>query len=368
VSARQLLDELGSICSAAAREVPEEVPSETLRKRLLDPGAAVADPAGRILACSGLHHLGTFASAARTIAGGLSFELEPGEIVLLNDPYSGGSRVLDFHLLSPVEVGDPAGPWIVATRTTAADLGGDCFGGFNPAAREVWAEGARVTPLRVYGADGAPLRDPLACVTLNSRTPRLLRAQLDAAARALRGCRALVQAAVAEAGLPAAQAGEPLHREVAYEAGAALGESSRAVEARIAGGGLVRLIARPTAERIELDLSASDPAGPGYLNARRGTTLSAALAGALAGAPAVFNEGLLAVVDVVTEPGSVVDAPWPVATGRSTFEVAAAVAGAVRQALGTGAAPEAPRDGVLGEDGRLAAELAARLRDDEAAA
>jgi N-methylhydantoinase B len=367
VSANRLLDELSSICSATAEEAASAVPSATLRERMLDPGAAIADASGRVVACAALHHLGTFTTVARSVARDLSFELLPGEVVMLNDPYSGGSRVLDFHLLSPVDVGDPGGPWLVGARTTAADLGGDCFGGFNPGAREVWAEGARVTPLKAYRADGTPVTDALACVTLNSRTPRLLRAQLDAAAGALRDCGRLVCEAVATAEHPAAEASAALRSATAGEVAPA-GDSSAAANVAV-GAEVVRLTVRRAGERTALDFSESGAAGPGYLNGCRGTTVSAALSGALDGPePGRINEGLLDPFEIVTRPGSVLDAPWPVATGRSTFELAQAVAGMVREALGHVAQAEPARDGLLGEDGRLNEELAHQLRADEAAA
>ena len=367
---RGLLGELGRVCSGVVGMVTPEVPSAVLRERIMDPGAAIADSEGRVLACPELRHLGTFGSAARVAAAGLEFPFEPGDVVLFSDPFSGGSRVVDFHALSPVEVGDPAGPWIVACRVTAADLGGDCFGGLNPNASEIWAEGARITPLAIFGARGGIATDTLACVLLNSRTPRLLRAQLEAVVASLRAAATPLTAALAGSRLDAASASGALRALVADEARRLLRDlSGGSGTGEVAGRATVRLEAEVAGEQVRLDLSRSDRAGAGYANATRGTTVSAVLEGALppGARMACWNEGLLDAVAVVTEPGTLVDAPYPVATGGAVHAVAAAVTSAARAAL-HGSVRTAKPDDRLGPDGRLTQPLTDRLVADERAA
>jgi N-methylhydantoinase B len=368
--ARGLLAELGRVCSGLVDAVEPRVPSAVLRERIMDAGAAIADSEGRVLACSELRHLGTFASAARTAAAGLEFPFDPGDVALLSDPFSGGSRVVDFHVLSRIEVGDAAGPWIALCRATAADLGGDCFGGLNPDASEIWAEGARITPLAIFDARGGMATDVLECVVLNSRTPRLLRAELEALVAAVRLAAEPVAKALAGSRVDISSASEPLRDLVAEEARSLLSDVSGGSDARaVAGGAIVRVEASVADDEIRLDLCGSDRAGAGYANARRGTTISAALEGALpAGARmASWNAGLLDAVAVLTEPGTLVDAPYPVATGAAVHSVAAAVRLAVRAAL-HGPVETAEPDDRLGRDGRLAQSLADRLAADERAA
>jgi N-methylhydantoinase B len=362
-----LLDALGGLCTRIAERLGPQVPSATLRELVMDPGAAIADADGRVVACAELRHLGTFASAARTAAAGLEFPFDPGDVFLFSDPFSGGSRVVDFHALSPVEVGDPAGPWIAACRATAADLGGDCFGGLNPGASEIWAEGARITPLAIYAARSGMAADTLACVLLNSRTPRLLRAELEALVSSVRVAAELVAEAVAGPALEPASASAQLRALVAGQARDLLGElSGGSGSAEVDGDATVRVEAGVADGELHLDLSGSDRAGAGYANATRGTTVSAALAGALPPGARVtgLNEGLMDVVAVNTEPGTVVDAPYPAATGAAASSVAPAVTRAVRAAL-HGAADTAGRDETIGPDGRLAEPLAERLAVDE---
>jgi N-methylhydantoinase B len=368
--ARLLLDALGRLCSGLVETLTPQVPSAALREHVMDPGAAIADGAGRVVACAELRHLGTFASAARTAAAGLEFPFEAGDVVLFSDPFSGGSRVVDFHVLSPVEVGDPAGPWIVGCRATAADLGGDCFGGLNPGASEIWAEGARITPLAIFDGRRGVAADTLGCVLLNSRTPRLLRAELEALVAAARTAAKPLAAALAGSAVPGTSASELVRAVVAEEARVLLAAlAGGAAASEVAGGAAVRLEAVVAGRQVRLDLSGSDRAGPGYANATRGTTVSAALEGALPPGDrmACWNEGLLDAVAVVTEPGTLVDAPYPAATGAAAHSVAPAVIRAARAAL-HGRVDAAEPDERLGPDGRLAQPLAERLAADERAA
>lgn len=369
VEAGPLLGALGLLCSRRVDALTPQVPSTALRELVMDPGAAIADAMGRVVACAELRHLGTFASVARTAAARLEFPFEPGDVVLFSDPFSGGSRVLDFHVLSPVEVGDPAGPWLVACRAAAADLGGDCFGGLNPDASEIWAEGARITPLAIYGAHGGMATDTLACVLLNSRTPRLLRAELEALVAGARAAAEPVSSALAGSAVEPAAASEMLRSLVADEAGGLFRElSAGSGVSELPGGATVRVEAGVDGDKLRLDLSGSDRAAAGYANATRGTTVSAALEGALpAGTRMTWNEGLLDAAAVVTEPGTLVDAPYPVATGAAVHAVGAAVTRAVRAAL-HGPVETAEPNGMIGPDGRLAQALAERLAADERAA
>ena len=105
-------------------------------------------------------------------------ELQPGDVVMLNDPYAGGTHLPDITLVTPLD----DGLGYLATRAHHADVGGMSPGSL-PLSREIYQEGLRIPPvkLRDAGRDNQAVIDMLLA---NVRTPHEregdLRAQLAA--------------------------------------------------------------------------------------------------------------------------------------------------------------------------------------------
>jgi N-methylhydantoinase B len=157
-------------------------------KERLDHSCAIFDRDGRLVA-QAAHipvHLGSLPRAVEAaIAAG---PLAPGDVVLLNDPYAGGTHLPDLTLVSPVFLprarkGGGSRPgdrpdFVVASRAHHADVGGAAPGSM-PLAREVYEEGLRLPP--VFLVRGGRLQhDVLNLVLANVRTPDERRADLAA--------------------------------------------------------------------------------------------------------------------------------------------------------------------------------------------
>ncbi len=94
--------------------------------------------------------------------------LDDGDIVVLNDPYFGGSHLPDITMISPVyQEGELLG--YVASRAHHADVGGIAPGSM-PLAREIFQEGLIIPPVKLQrgGEIDAGVLD---LITRNSRTP-----------------------------------------------------------------------------------------------------------------------------------------------------------------------------------------------------
>src|SRR5262245_34407990 len=145
----------------------------------LDHSCALFDDRARLVA-QAAHipvHLGSMPRAVEAALALAPFR--PGDAVLLNDPYAGGTHLPDLTLVSPVFLRrGPAPQFFVASRAHHADVGGAAPGSL-PLAREVYEEGLRIPPvfLRRAGRD-----DPgvLALLLANVRTPHERRADLAA--------------------------------------------------------------------------------------------------------------------------------------------------------------------------------------------
>ncbi len=108
--------------------------------------------------------------------------LQPGDVLVANDPYHGGGHLPDYNVFAPVVV-DAELLLIASIQCHHADTGGGMPGGYNVAALDIWAEGVRFPALKVYER-GELRRDVLYMMKVNNRTPTFLgdlRAQIGAA-------------------------------------------------------------------------------------------------------------------------------------------------------------------------------------------
>src|SRR5580692_6033136 len=147
-------------------------------KERRDYSCAVFDSDGEVIAM-GDHmpvHLGSMPMSVRAAID--QFDLEPGDIAMLNDPFRGGTHLPDITLVAPVYVSSGrARPrakstvpdFYVASRAHHADVGG-AYPGSMGLCREIYQEGVRIPPVKLMSA-GLMNRDILALLLNNVRTP-----------------------------------------------------------------------------------------------------------------------------------------------------------------------------------------------------
>jgi N-methylhydantoinase B len=169
-------------------------------KERRDYSCAVFDGRGRVVAM-GDHmpvHLGSMPMSVEAAIHSLT--LGPGDIAMLNDPYSGGTHLPDITLVGPVYAGAHGGSkrrstdrgrgikmrplFYVANRAHHSDIGGA-----QPASmalsEEIYQEGLRIPPVALVRA-GEIQRDVMQMVLANVRTPRERQGDLTAQVAACR--------------------------------------------------------------------------------------------------------------------------------------------------------------------------------------
>ena len=109
--------------------------------------------------------------------------VQPGDVFVFNDPHLSGTHLQDMKLVRPVFYRGELFGWLAGTAHWS-DVGGNTPGGFNARATEVWQEGFRVRPVRLFRA-GQLQEDILDMLLSNSRTPQVGYGDLSAQINAL---------------------------------------------------------------------------------------------------------------------------------------------------------------------------------------
>jgi N-methylhydantoinase B/oxoprolinase/acetone carboxylase alpha subunit len=342
-------------------------------KERLDYSCAIYDAAGHTIA-QGDHlpvHLGAMPLSVRAAINHVP--MQPGDTVILNDPFRGGTHLPDITLVTPVflphkpsrkrtKLGAPhlasemwapttnssAKPiFYVANRAHHSDVGGMSPGSM-PLAREVFQEGLIIPPIKLI-KEGKIDPEILALILANVRTPDEregdLTAQIAAnntgAARLLEITKRYGLKRVAHyAALTQDYAERVLRRNIAQIPDGAYtftdfldndGFSPEPIR--------ITCTIRIQGDQAEVDFTGSDPQTSGGVNANLAITLSASLYAfrCLVTEDVLYNDGIARPIKVVAPAGSIVNCTHPSAVAGGNVEtsqrITDVVLGALAQAL-----------------------------------
>jgi len=167
---------IGAVCEEMGAALARAAFSPNIRDRL-DFSCAVFDAAGRLCA-QAAHipvHLGSMAYAMRDLVRGR--EWGPGDALVLNDPYLGGTHLPDVTVVMPVFAGGRLVAF-VADRAHHADIGAESPGSM-PLSRTLEEEGIVIAPTWI-ARGGEVLEEVLADRQLDAYAERLARTALAA--------------------------------------------------------------------------------------------------------------------------------------------------------------------------------------------
>ena len=297
-------------------------------------------------------HLGAMPASVQAALGAVD-TWAAGDLVVLNDPYLGGTHLPDITMVSPVVVNGQGEPsFFVASRAHHADVGGMSPGSM-PLASEIYQEGLIIPPVKLVKA-GTPNEEVLALILRNVRTPRERRGDLRAQMAAHR---------VGERRLQEIAERYGLDETLRYARGliAYAERSTRAAISRIPDGvytfrdemddeGIpegqvadrsgregpqIRVAITVEGDSMTVDFGGSSPAVAGPLNAVRAITESATwyVARCVAGADVPANSGAFVPVRVLVPTGSLLDAEPPHAVAGGNVETSQRIVDCVLGAL-----------------------------------
>ncbi len=323
-------------------------------KERLDCSAALFTPSGEMLA-QAEHipvHLGSMPASVLAVLDVHGAEPPPGVQYAVNDPYAGGTHLNDLTIVRPVHIGGSLVGW-VGNRAHHADVGGEAPGSMPAHAVEVIQEGIVVPPM-VAVEDGrwsAAFLDPFLAAT---RTPAERRGDLSAQLGANEAGAARLAALVESMGVG-------VFRRLT---GDLLAYGERRMRAAIAAlpdgtasftdhmewkGGLLPISVDLTisGDRLVADFTRTSDQIAGNINAVRAVTASClSYAVRVATDPSIpATGGAHRPLELITRPGSLVDAVAPVAVAAGNVETSQRIADVLLGALAAFAPERVPAAG-----------------------
>ena len=276
------------------------------------------------------------------IAAGLTLPPEPGDIYIVNDPYLGGTHLMDVRFAMPFYRGGEIWCWLSNTGHWP-DTGGAVPGGFSASATSAEQEGLRLPPVKLFKR-GVMDAEIYQIIGSNIRVSEQRIGDVKAQASALlvgaerltalldRYTDATVTAAIAEMrGLAARQmrAGIGLIAPGTYRA-TAIVDSDGVVNQPLT----IALAVSCAGDGLEFDFTGSSPPCAGPMNSVRATTLSSVYLAMRHIFPDVpISAGAFEPLAVVGLKGTFLDAAYPRPVSGCAAEVSQRIAEAVFAAL-----------------------------------
>ncbi len=128
-------------------------------------------------------HLGAMPASVRAAIDHFQY-FEPGDLILLNDPFLGGTHLPDITMVSPVFIAnDPDGRTEICLVSLPAgrimQISVVCLPGSMPMSRELYQEGVIIPPIKL-AKKGVVNQEVLELFYRNVRTPWERRGDMDA--------------------------------------------------------------------------------------------------------------------------------------------------------------------------------------------
>jgi N-methylhydantoinase B len=312
-------------------------------KERRDCSAALFDARGRMVA-QAEHipvHLGAMPEA---VAAVMAREPVPGDVYVVNDPYSGGNHLPDVTMVSPLGTGAEVWGYGV-TRAHHSDVGGMQPGSMPAGSRDIYAEGLIIPPVKLVSG-GSYVTDVLELILANTRTPRVrrgdFRAQIAANQLAQQRLAELVRRRGAEEILTAFDEVIAYTERRTRQRLRSLPDGTYRAASQIEGDGVtdqdipLRVAVTVSGDGMHVDFTGTSAAVAGNVNCPLSVTRSAcyfALRVLLADdVPA--NAGTYAPLRIYAPPGSLVNAAAPSAVVAGNVETSQRLADTVLAALG----------------------------------
>lgn len=316
----------------------------------LDATCAVFDARGRTVAqaCAIPVHLGVLCTLGLTIAARYPPDgARPGDVYIVNDPYSGGTHLPDICVASPAFCSDRLVGY-VATMVHYQDIGGSAPGSTSASAFDHLAEGLRI-PLIRLAAEGNFEDDIVDMLAANSRSPEHVRGDLNAQVAACRRGEERLAAVYEQQGIDAVQRGIAALMDYAERltrlAIEGIPDGDYGFTDWLDDDGLsadadpvkIKVTVRVRGSDLAFDFTGTDPQVKAAINSVRSSTLAVVYFAVrvLTGDAAPSNDGCYRPVSVTLPSGTLVNSEYPAGVNArmvTVHRIGDAVLGAMAKA------------------------------------
>ncbi|GBF35022.1 N-methylhydantoinase B [Desulfocucumis palustris] len=295
-------------------------------------------------------HLGLMPTVVRAVLERFPpGSLNPGDAVIINDPYISGSHLPDVCVIAPLFYrGTPIA--LAANLAHHVDVGGAVPGSMSTSAVEIFQEGIRIPPVKLCGR-GKLKQELVDLIANNVRTPEEFRGDIQAQLAANAAGERRIQELADRYGpkrLLEYMAEIIKYSEKRMRSGlAGLPGGIYCFEDFLEGDGVtedkinIKVALTIKGDSVTVDFTGTHPQVSGPVNATRGVTLACVYYSlkAVVDPEIPSNHGMTAPIEVITPPGSLVNPLFPAAVAHANINTAQRIADAMLGALAQ-ASPE----------------------------
>jgi len=268
-------------------------------------------------------HVGTLHYTCKAVIREFGDDVHPGDVFLVNDPYAGGTHFSDTRVLVPIFVDGELLAWSQANGHWA-DMGGSVPGSFDVTAHDMFKEGIRIPPTRIWRR-GEYCGDVARLIAKNTRDPDAIIGDMDAQTQACKLAERELHRLAAKYGLATIRAAfvevqdyveRVVRRRLRELPDGEWSTVDYVDQDPDREEGLipvcVKMIIR--GDEVEFDLTGSHPTIGSMYNCAFGGTFAAIVSGMKTFFPDIpLNSGFYRAVKVTVPDDTIVSARWPVA-------------------------------------------------------
>jgi len=255
-------------------------------------------------------------------------DLADGDIVMVNDPYFHGSHIPDWTIVKPVFYNNKP-VFFPGIRAHMVEVGGPQAGGYNAAARDVWQEGFRLAPIKLFER-GELRRDYLELLRANNRQPEIMEGDVNAMLGACRVAERRVREIIDKYGFD--EVLEAVNYSLDYSERRLRSEIAKWPDGDFHGRSILDFDFAHTRDinvdcaihvrgnSVEVDFDGTHPQTAGYVNSRPGNTGSwvySAFSAVFDDIP--INSGFFRPIALNMPEGTVINSVSPAPVGNSTI-------------------------------------------------
>ncbi len=311
-----------------------------------DFSCAICDWADRIVAqIDGVpSHTASSMEAVKATTAYFGDAIHQGDVFIMNDPYTGGTHLPDITIIKPIFF-EGALQFFAINRAHHGDVGGIEPGSYSPKATELFHEGIRIPPVRLY-RDEQPIMDVVEMIRMNTRMPDEFWVDIKAMVASCRVAERRIHELLQKYGVATTRETiEEIHhyaeRRMRLEIeklpdGTYIGQSYLDSDGFQEEPILIQVAITIRGDEADVDFAGSDPQVTGFVNSPMANTATCAYVAFLTTVttPDIpHNEGAYRPIHITAPKGSVVNPEFPAAVASCTLDTACAILEACWKAL-----------------------------------